>query len=339
MTQVEPGGPPPIALVTEESGRPFWSVMIPTYRATALLEKALRSVLDQDPGPGTMQIAVVDDCSPDDEARRIVDRVAPGRVEFHRNPTNLGLAGNWNSCLVKSRGRWVHLFHQDDLVLPGFYERLGRPAIEAPEVGAAFCRYSWIDEHDGWAGDSDVERETPGIIEDWVDRIATGQRIQCPSIVVKRAVYETLGGFRGDLRYTLDWEMWVRIACRFPFWYEPEVLAFWRNHRASETGRLERLNLTVPDYDRVLKIFQGLLPEPLPRRNRLILEASRRLRWRYDLEINRLMLAGRPGSALRQVSTAYKYENYSTYLIALKFHLWWAVKVWTRRLLSKRARA
>ena len=43
--------PPRIAPVPQGEGRPFWSVMIPTYNCDALLEQALRSVLDQDPGP------------------------------------------------------------------------------------------------------------------------------------------------------------------------------------------------------------------------------------------------------------------------------------------------
>ena len=71
MQYLEPGDPPPIGPVREGVERPFWSVMIPTYNASDMLEKALRSVLDQDPGIERMQIAVVDDCSPNGEAERI----------------------------------------------------------------------------------------------------------------------------------------------------------------------------------------------------------------------------------------------------------------------------
>jgi glycosyltransferase involved in cell wall biosynthesis len=132
----------PIARLAERGDRPFWSVMIPTYNASGLLKKILRSVLDQDPGPGQMQIAVVDDCSPSGVAAQIVDRVAPGRVEFHRQPSNVGLAANWNGCIERARGHWIHLLHQDDVVLARFYERLGRAGRECPDAGAAFCRQS-----------------------------------------------------------------------------------------------------------------------------------------------------------------------------------------------------
>lgn len=49
--------------------------MIPTYNCTDLFERTLRSVLDQDPGPDQMQIAVVVDCSTKGGASKIVGRV------------------------------------------------------------------------------------------------------------------------------------------------------------------------------------------------------------------------------------------------------------------------
>jgi hypothetical protein len=57
--------PPPLIPGTEGPvTRPYWSVMIPTYKAQAdYLVETLNSVLQQDPGPEQMQIEVVDDCS------------------------------------------------------------------------------------------------------------------------------------------------------------------------------------------------------------------------------------------------------------------------------------
>jgi hypothetical protein len=38
--------------------------------------------------------------------------------------------------------------------------------------------------------------------------IAQRQRVQCPAAVVARSTYESVGGYRTDLRLALDWEMW-----------------------------------------------------------------------------------------------------------------------------------
>ncbi|MFX0196931.1 MAG: glycosyltransferase, partial [Candidatus Hodarchaeota archaeon] len=49
---------PRVGPVPEGIHRPFWSVMIPTYNCKHYLEEAFNSVLEQDPGPDEMQIAV-----------------------------------------------------------------------------------------------------------------------------------------------------------------------------------------------------------------------------------------------------------------------------------------
>ncbi|MFO0959089.1 MAG: glycosyltransferase [Isosphaeraceae bacterium] len=249
----------------EVADGPFWSVLFPTYLRNSydcdLFERSLRSVLDQDPGRDQMEIVIVDNCSPDDLCERLVQRLAPERVVYHRNPTNLGLVGNFNACLSKARGRWVHLMHHDDLLLPGFYDHLARADREAPGAGAAFCQHAFITASGRWAAISRLERESPGLLDDWLAQISGRQAIQFASIVVRREVYETLGGFRTDLCFVLDWEMWVRIASRYPVWFEPTVLACYRVHAENETSRLRKARETGLDVERAIAIVRSYLPE------------------------------------------------------------------------------
>lgn len=257
--------PPPVAPRPVGEHQPHWTVAFPTYNVDeALFEKALRSVLDQDPGPDRMQILIVDDCSPGSSlAESIGQRLSPGRIEFFRNERNLGLAGNWNRCIALARGRWIHLLHQDDLLGPGFYERLERADREAPDAGAAFTRYSLIDLDGHWTWLGELERPDAGILEDWLSRIITKQRIQCASIAVRRSTYESIGGYRPDLKMALDWEMWVRIATQYPVWYEPAVLAHFRLHPTSETVRLRKLGETGTDLRKGVCIVRQYVPPQL----------------------------------------------------------------------------
>lgn len=240
--------------------RPLWSVMIPTYEPSAYLEETVRSVLDQDPGPAVMQIAIVDDASPSDRAKAVVDRLAPDRIEFIRQPANIGLARNWNTCIERSRGRWVHILHQDDLVLSGFYESLGQAAAACPEAGAVFCRHAFIAPDGHWNGLSQLESRESGFLDGWLERICEGQRLQCPSIVVRREVYEELGGYDPSLKYVLDWEMWVRIASRHRFYYDPRILACYRIHPSSETSRLEKQQLISQDCKAGIELVRSHVP-------------------------------------------------------------------------------
>jgi len=225
--------PPSIRPVDASSPRPLWSVMIPTYNPDArLLEETLRSVLDQDPGPETMQIGIVDDASPAaPDLESLAERLAPGRVEVIRQPQNGGMAATWNACIERARGRWVHILHQDDLALPGFYRRLGEAVEAHPQLGGAYTQHYLIDEAGKreWLMSQNPAKK-PGIVEDWVQLVFIELSFQTPSIVVKREAYERLGGFRSDMRYALDWDMWKRLAAAYPIWYDPEPLACYRRH-------------------------------------------------------------------------------------------------------------
>ena len=224
---------PPIAALAPDSSRPLWSVMLPTYNPDiAYLEQTLRGVLDQDPGPEAMQIRIIDDASPSfPDLEGLAERLAPGRVEIERRPANGGMAATWNACIEQARGRWVHILHQDDLVLPGFYARLGDAIERRPELGAAYTQHHMVDSHGnlGWPM-SQNPAKAAGIVEDWVQYIFVELSFQTPSIVVKREAYERLGGFRLDMRYALDWDMWKRIAAAYPIWFDPTPLAGYRRH-------------------------------------------------------------------------------------------------------------
>jgi glycosyltransferase involved in cell wall biosynthesis len=326
--------PPSIAPVPQGKERPFWSVMIPTYNATDLLEMTLRSVLDQDPGPDRMEIVVVDDCSPNGNAEEIVRSLASDRVRFHRGEVNVGLAGNWNRCVALSRGRWVHILHQDDLVQPGFYERLSRADQAEPRPGAAFCQHAFIDAAGNWQLISSLERRSPGLIEDWLERIVDYQRVQCPSIVVRRDVYEHLGGYLPDLIYALDWEMWIRIALHYPVWYEPTVLACWRRHDKSETARLLKLGTAYTDVEKTISLIKKSGLPPAARR-----VAGRGIIWMIRDELittaYERMTAGDYLAGMASINAACRYDWTLRFSKTFRSYAKWALKLRLRDLLGR----
>src|ERR1700709_2756259 len=119
MPELESNAPPAKIPASDAGTTPFWSVMIPTYNPPKpYLEQALSSVLDQGLNEHEMQIEVVDDCSSSVDVESLVKPLGGERIKFSRTKKNLGLAGCWNTCLSRSQGRWVHLLHQDDYVLP-----------------------------------------------------------------------------------------------------------------------------------------------------------------------------------------------------------------------------
>jgi hypothetical protein len=99
------------------------------------------------------------------------------------------------------------------------------------------------------------------VIDDWLATIAERQRVQTPAAVVARSTYEAIGGYRPDLCQALDWEMWVRIAARYPVWYEPRPLAAYRRHETNESTRLATSGELWPDITRAIEINSWSLPD------------------------------------------------------------------------------
>ena len=237
--------------------RPRWSVMIPTYNCAHYLAQTLESVLAQDPGREDMHVEVVDDASSD----RPEDIVAAHgeRVAFFRQPHNVGHAANLNTCLQRSRGELVHVLHGDDAVRPGFYATLGR-AFEDAAVGAAFCRFIAMDDEGRWTTIGPLEAEHDGPIEGWLEKIALGQRVQSPAMVVRRSVYEQIGGFDDRAGDAEDWEMWTRVAAHTQVWHVVEPLALYRIRGDSLSRGSLRTGQHVEHLRTVVELNRDVLP-------------------------------------------------------------------------------
>lgn len=97
---------------------PLLTVAIPTYNRAALLRECLDHLTSQ--LQDGVEIVVCDNASPDETPRVAVEyaRRFPA-VRALRNEMNLGTDANILRCLTESRGSFVFLFSDDDVLLPG----------------------------------------------------------------------------------------------------------------------------------------------------------------------------------------------------------------------------
>lgn len=108
---------------------PQVSVIIPCRNAEDYLEKAIRSVLNQD--FRDVEVIVVDDCSTDSSAQ-IVSRLASrdARVRLLKG-RGQGPGAARNDGIHRARGTYLTFVDADDLVLPGAYSLMVK-AFESP---------------------------------------------------------------------------------------------------------------------------------------------------------------------------------------------------------------
>lgn len=112
------------------------SVCIPTYNQAPYLSETVQSILNQ--SRQVHEIIISDDASSDDtpalcaELRRRIPH-----LRYHRQPVNLGIAGNTDFVLRQAGGDLVVRVDSDDRLLPEYVARLAAALEAAPSAGYA----------------------------------------------------------------------------------------------------------------------------------------------------------------------------------------------------------
>ncbi len=232
----------PITLIqsptTSSDERPLVSVCIPTYNGGKYLASAMQSVLSQT--LNDFELIIVDDCSTD-KTELVVRSFNNASIRYIQNPQRLGLVGNWNRCIELAQGKYVCIFHQDDVMLPdNLKEKIA--ILEAnPNVGMVHSNVQQIGEQDElisewWYFQPDPCEPIIQTGSDYFKKLLMGVNIVCcPSVIARRICYEHLGKFDTRLPFTADWEMWLRIVAQHDVAYLPEALIKYRRHADNET--------------------------------------------------------------------------------------------------------
>ncbi|AVH69900.1 TPR repeat-containing protein [Nostoc sp. 'Lobaria pulmonaria (5183) cyanobiont'] len=303
------------AVAASEKKRPFWSVVIPAYKRTDYLLECLASVLAQWTGEEEMEILVMDNASTP-PLFDLVNAIGRGIVSYYRNSQNIGLAGNHNTGIILSRGQWIHILHDDDYVLPGFYSQL-KESLEncSDSVGAAFTGFDNINEKGVFLSKGDIfywYGENRGIIQNWLLQIGVTNPLRPSAIVIRRQTYEKIGGYCSELSDLNGWELCKRIATFYDCWYEPKILACYRLDTSLYAQKMSNELFATGNHAvflrRAIEITESYLPADLCTE---ITTNARSYNFEYLLE-NRVifpLMSGNMTGALRILQEALKIDR------------------------------
>jgi hypothetical protein len=235
--------------------------MLPVRDRTGFIAQAVTSVLAQDPGPTEMEIWLVDNSTREIDWWALLPAAARGRVQIFRQPTPVGMAENWNTCVARARGHLVHLLHDDDWVLPGFYTRIGEMARARPDTGLLCGRAELVDPRGDRTGDTPF---WPGWREPARDAVTMLNSflnpLRCPSVVVRRDTYTAVGGFRPEITFYTDWEMWLRVAHAAGAWMTEVTISAYREHGNNITSRAIESGEVLTDFLRLGRVMERQIP-------------------------------------------------------------------------------
>jgi len=96
------------------AAQPLVSILVPAYNGAGFLREALDSLLAQT--YENIEIILLDDASTD--ATPQVAAEYADRIQYIRQPRNLGIYDNVNAGIALARGEFVATYHADDIYLP-----------------------------------------------------------------------------------------------------------------------------------------------------------------------------------------------------------------------------
>jgi glycosyltransferase involved in cell wall biosynthesis len=201
-----------------------FSVVVPAYNAAEMLEATVRSVLEQD--FEDFEVVVSNDGSTDGTlavARSLSESDSRVRVVTDENG---GCAVARNRGFEAATGEFAVLLDSDDQLGPGYLARMSAFIDECPGFDIYSCngiRVMSDNRTEPFLSGPAYSQQTSWTLAD----IILINRIYITA-VLRRDLWERVGGFTAGLRYAEDYDFWLRaLALRATQIYTPQRLGVY----------------------------------------------------------------------------------------------------------------
>ena len=222
---------------------PLISVVIPVYNGERTIQETLRSVLRQT--LANFEILVINDGSTDRTARVVASLDDP-RIRL-LNFANGGLAVSRNRGIARASGQFIAFLDADDLWTPDKLESQYRALVDHPECAVAYSLTHYIDEAGHHKGICSGYIANGNVYDDFLKFNFLGSG---SNPLIRREALSEVGDFDPAFNPAEDWDMYLRLARRFPFICVPEFQILYRTHQRSMSASV------APMEAAILKLFE-----------------------------------------------------------------------------------
>lgn len=206
------------------------SAIVPTYNRSDYLAEAVGAIAAQ--SRPVDEILIWDDGSTDgtEAVGRRLAADSSGRIRYRRSE-NRGKAHALNAALAEVSGDLIWICDDDDLALPDAAERL-EAALTLPQTGLAAGAHDRFRDLPGGAGRQFMgagywpDLSHGSILRHLLEDIFFFQN----ATLIRRSALDRVGPFREDLARSIDYEMFVRLAARYPVAMVDGVMFLQRKH-------------------------------------------------------------------------------------------------------------
>jgi len=187
--------------------KPQVSVIIPTYNRGWIIHEAIDSVLAQD--YTEFELIVVDDGS-SDHTSDVLDSYR--NVIKVLSQQNKGVSAARNRGIAKASGKFIAFLDSDDLWLPQKLSRQVEFFNTTPDALICQTEEVWI--RNGLRANPKKRHKKPSGM---IFEPSLALCLVSPSaVMIRRSLLEIVGNFDETLPACEDYDLWLRISCRFP---------------------------------------------------------------------------------------------------------------------------
>lgn len=187
------------------TNKPTISVLICVHNGQQFLRETLDSIYNQT--YQDFELIIVDDASTDDTPK-ILREMKDSRTFIYRNRENLGPCKSANIGLGLCRGEYVVRSDADDISVPHRLETQLTAMRSAPDLVAVGSWVQWIDENG-----KELNLWKPVIEPEQIhDRLMIANAIAHGSGMIKMSALLEIRGYNEDYRYSLDYDLWLRLS-------------------------------------------------------------------------------------------------------------------------------
>jgi glycosyltransferase involved in cell wall biosynthesis len=193
--------------------KPGVTVVVPCYNYSRYLRASVGSALAQD--GVDVNVVIVDDASTDDSAE-VAEQLAAKdpRVRLIRHTRNQGHVETSNEALGYASGKYLVKLDADDLLTKGSLARSTALMERHPDV--VFC-YGFPLRFRGDPPSSYTTKVRSWTVwpgSEWIERVLRSGHnvISQPEVLLRREAVQATGGYRPQLRWAEDYNLWLRLA-------------------------------------------------------------------------------------------------------------------------------
>ncbi|MFB0613898.1 glycosyltransferase family 2 protein [Aurantiacibacter poecillastricola] len=220
----------------DDSALPLISVVIPAYNRQETILRSVQSVLAQD--YPALEVIVVDDGSTDNTVE-LLDSIESDRLRVVEQ-SNAGPGAARNRGIKEARGDYIALLDSDDEWLPGKLRAQWNVMRQGHDrLGMVF---TGIESVEG-AG---VRRSTVPSVSSRAHKVLLARNVLhggATTGLLKREVFDVVGGFDESLEAIEDYEFWLRASRFFDIATVPRDLArYFDDDPAEREGQTFRVS-------------------------------------------------------------------------------------------------